>query len=34
MGKGTSQYELIEILSPEKTIKMKPPQKVFEGEPS
>ncbi|KKK43141.1 MAG: hypothetical protein Lokiarch_29490 [Candidatus Lokiarchaeum sp. GC14_75] len=34
MGKGTSQYELIEILSPEEVSKMKAPAKVFEGEPS
>jgi hypothetical protein len=34
MGKGNSAYELIEILSPEETAKMKPEEKVFEGEPS
>ena len=35
LGKGTSQYELVEILSPEETAKMKPPEKSFEeGEPT
>lgn len=34
MGRGNSDYELIEILSPEETAKMKPSEKVFEGEPS
>jgi uncharacterized Fe-S center protein len=35
LGKGTSQYELVEILSPEETAKMKPPEKTFEeGEPT
>ncbi|MHA2132148.1 MAG: hypothetical protein ACW99L_19425, partial [Promethearchaeota archaeon] len=34
LGKGTSQYELVEILSAEETMKMKPPEKVFEGEPT
>jgi uncharacterized Fe-S center protein len=34
MGRGNSQYELIEILSPEETAKMAPEKKVFEGEPS
>ncbi|MHA1482810.1 MAG: DUF362 domain-containing protein [Candidatus Heimdallarchaeaceae archaeon] len=34
MGMGTSDYELIEILSPEETAKMEPPKRVFEGEPT
>ncbi|MFX1455066.1 MAG: DUF362 domain-containing protein [Promethearchaeota archaeon] len=34
MGRGSSDYELIEILSPEEISKMKPEEKVFEGEPS
>jgi len=34
LGRGNSEYELIEILSPEETAKMKPTAKVFEGEPS
>ena len=34
MGLGTSKYELIEILSPEETMKMEPPKRVFEGEPT
>jgi len=34
MGLGTSKYELIEILSAEETMKMKPPERVFEGEPT
>jgi hypothetical protein len=34
LGRGSSQYELIEILSPEETANMKPSVKVFEGEPS
>ncbi len=34
MGLGTSNYELIEILSPEETAKMEPPKRVFEGEPT
>jgi uncharacterized Fe-S center protein len=32
MGMGTSNYELIEILSPEETVKMEPPKREFEGE--
>ena len=31
---GTSQYELVEVLTPEETAKMKPPGKTFEGEPT
>lgn len=34
MGMGTSKYELVEILSAEETMKMKPPDRVFEGEPT
>jgi hypothetical protein len=34
MGLGTSNYELIEILSPVETAKMEPPKRVFEGEPT
>jgi uncharacterized Fe-S center protein len=34
MGFGTSQYELIEVLSPDETAKMELPEKSFEGEPS
>ena len=34
MGLGTSKYELIEILSAKETMKMKPPERVFEGEPT
>ncbi|MHA1914785.1 MAG: DUF362 domain-containing protein [Promethearchaeota archaeon] len=34
LGKGTSNYELVEILSPEETVKMKSPERIFEGEPS
>lgn len=34
MGIGTSNYELIEILSPEETSKMEPPKRVFEGKPT
>ena len=34
MGVGNSKYELIEILSPEETAKMKPPKMEFEGEPT
>lgn len=34
LGLGTSQYELIEILSPEETAKMKPPKQVYERQPS
>jgi uncharacterized Fe-S center protein len=35
LGKGISQYELIEILSPEETAKMKTPESGFErGEPT
>jgi len=34
LGRGNSQYELIEILSPEETAKMEPTKRVFEGEPS
>lgn len=35
LGKGTSRYELVEILSPEETAKMKTPEKGFErGEPT
>ena len=34
IGRGNSDYELIEILSPEETAKMAPEKKVFEGEPS
>jgi len=31
---GTRQYELVEVLSPEKTGKMKPPKQVYERQPS
>ncbi len=34
MGLGTSEYELIEVLSPEETMKMKPPKGVSEDEPT
>ncbi|MFW9821968.1 MAG: DUF362 domain-containing protein [Candidatus Thorarchaeota archaeon] len=34
MGRGNSDYELVEILSPEEVSKLKPEEKVFEGEPS
>ncbi|MFX1278892.1 MAG: DUF362 domain-containing protein [Promethearchaeota archaeon] len=34
LGLGTSQYELIEILSPEEIAKMKTPERQFEGEPT
>jgi len=34
MGMGTSNYELIEILSPKETIKMEPPEREYEGEPT
>ena len=34
LGRGNPNYELVEVLSPEETIKMKSPKKVFEGEPS
>jgi len=34
LGRGNSAYELVEILSPEETAKMKPTKRVFEGEPS
>ncbi len=34
MGIGTSNYEIIEILSPEETSKMEPPKRQFEGEPT
>lgn len=34
MGMGTSNYELIEVLSPTETAKMEPPKQVFEGEPT
>lgn len=34
LGLGTSQYELVEILSAEETMKMTPPERVFEGEPT
>ena len=34
LNMGTSQYELVEILTPEKTAKMTPPGKSFEGEPT
>ena len=34
MGMGSSKYELIEILSAEETIKMEPPKREFEGEPT
>jgi len=35
LGKGTSRYELVEILSPEETANMKTPEKAFErGEPT
>ncbi len=34
LGRGNSQYELVEVLSPEETAKMKPPVRKFEGEPS
>ncbi|MFX0136590.1 MAG: DUF362 domain-containing protein, partial [Candidatus Hodarchaeota archaeon] len=34
MGVGISEYELIEILSPEETAKIKPPKTEFEGEPT
>ena len=34
MGIGTSKYKLIEILSAEETMKMEPPKREFEGEPT
>ncbi|UCE28503.1 MAG: DUF362 domain-containing protein [Candidatus Bathyarchaeota archaeon] len=34
LGLGTSQYELIEILSPEETGRMEPPKQVYERQPS
>ncbi|MBA7575745.1 hypothetical protein ES708_17581 [subsurface metagenome] len=34
MGIGTSNYEIVEILSPEETSKMEPPKRQFEGEPT
>jgi len=34
LNMGTSQYELVEILTPEKTANMTPPGKSFEGEPT
>ncbi len=34
LGLGTSNYELIEVLSPEETMKMEPPKGVTEDEPS
>jgi len=34
LNMGTSQYELVEILTPEETAKMTPPGKTFEGEPT
>ncbi|OLS32516.1 MAG: hypothetical protein HeimAB125_08030 [Candidatus Heimdallarchaeota archaeon AB_125] len=34
MGMGTSKYELVEILSASETMKMEPPKREFEGEPT
>ncbi len=34
LNMGTSQYELVEVLAPVETAKMKPPGKTFEGEPT
>ncbi len=34
LGLGSTKYNLIEVLSPEETSKMKPPQRVSETEPS
>ncbi|MCW4052619.1 MAG: DUF362 domain-containing protein [Candidatus Bathyarchaeota archaeon] len=34
LGLGTSQYEIIEILSPEETAKMEPPKQAYERQPS
>ncbi|MFW9853232.1 MAG: hypothetical protein ACFFDS_09825, partial [Candidatus Thorarchaeota archaeon] len=34
LNMGISNYELIEILSPEETMKMEPPKREFEGEPT
>ncbi|MFW9866290.1 MAG: DUF362 domain-containing protein [Candidatus Thorarchaeota archaeon] len=34
LGFGISEYELIEILSPEESAKMNPPERAFEGEPT
>ncbi|NPD89037.1 MAG: DUF362 domain-containing protein [Asgard group archaeon] len=34
MGMGTSEYELIEILSPEETMKMESPKIQYEGQPT
>jgi len=34
MGMGTSNYEIIEILSPAETAKMEPPKTAFEDEPT
>jgi uncharacterized Fe-S center protein len=33
-GLGTREYDLVEVLSPEKTAKMKPPKHVYERQPS
>ncbi len=33
-GLGTREYKLVEVLSPEKTAKMKPPKHVYERQPS
>ncbi len=34
LGLGTTEYELVEILRPEETLKMKPPEGISETEPS
>jgi hypothetical protein len=33
-GLGTRDYKLIEVLSPEKTSKMEPPEQKYERQPS
>lgn len=34
LGMGTRQYEIVEVLSPKETMKMKPPAQEFERQPS
>ena len=34
LGLGSRNYKMIEVLSPNETIQMKPPKMVFEQEPS
>ena len=34
LGMGSRKYKLVELLSPKKTIKMKPPKSISESEPS